>query len=198
MANDRAPTNLAADEVEALKIGRKALTPAMRNLAILIHHPNPSQSRQAIELLLKYTMADRNLQMMADGTIGPAGGNVGGDVNITINKVDARLLEVMDDMPPHLKGKWAMLMEELEDWATNSGIEVFEGEVIDGIDMPTCECGCGAPVNKGKRFVKGHHFKKSVSSPRVQELRAGNPLEMHKAKKQARAQGKLPTDEGQS
>lgn len=195
---DQRPTNLASEEVEALKVGRKALVPAMRNLAVLIHHPNPSQQRQAIELLLKHTMADRNLQMMADGTIGPAGGGASGDLNITINKVDARLLEIMDNMPPHLLAKWGALMEELEEFAISSGIEVFEGEVIESVDVPTCECGCGAPVNKGKRFVKGHHFKKHVSSDRVKELRAGNPLQRHQQEKGAKAQGKLPTEEGQS
>lgn len=195
---DKRATNLAADEVEALRVGRKALTPAMRNLAILIHHPNPSQQRQAIELLLKYTMADRNLQMMADGTIGPAGGGVAGDLNITINKVDARLLEVMDELPPHLKGKWGQLMEEIEDYAVHNGIEVFEGEVLDPIDVKTCECGCGAPVKPDKRFVKGHHFRKSVpQSERVRELQAGNPLERHITEKKAKAQGKLPTEEQQ-
>lgn len=198
MAKDRAPSNLAAEEVEALKVGRKALVPAMRNLAVLIHHPNPSQQRQAIELLLKHTMADRNLQMQADGTIGPAGGGVGGDLNITINKVDARLLEVMDDLPPHLKGKWGQLMEEIEDYAINNGIEVFEGEVLDPVHLKTCECGCGAPVNPDKRFVKGHHFRKSVpQSQKVLENQSGNPLQRHIANKQAKAQGKLPTEEQQ-
>jgi hypothetical protein len=193
MAKSREPSNLASDEVEALKIGRKGLAPAMRNLVILTHHPNPSQQRQAIELLFKHTMADRNLQMQADGTIGPAGS--GGEINITINKVDARLLEIMDNMPPHLKAKWGILMEELEDWALQNDIEVFEGEVVEELEMPTCECGCGAPVNKGKRFVKGHHFKKSVSSERVKELRAGNPLKMHQQAKLARENGLLPTEE---
>lgn len=197
MAKDRAPSNLAAEEVEALKVGRKALVPAMRNLAVLIHHPNPSQQRQAIELLLKHTMADRNLQMQADGTIGPAGG-VAGDLNITINKVDARLLEVMDNMPPHLLAKWASLMEELEDYAIKNEIEVFEGEVLDPVHLKTCECGCGAPVNEGKRFVKGHHFRKSVpQSPKVIENQSGNPLQRHIANKQAKSQGKLPTEEQQ-
>lgn len=190
---DRAPSNLAAEEVEALKVGRKAIVPAMRNLAVLIHHPNPSQQRQAIELLMKYTMADRNQQMQADGSFGPAGG--GGDVNITINKVDMRLLEVMDELPPHLKGKWASVLEEIEEYALQNEIEVYEGEVLDPVHLKTCECGCGAPVNKGKRFVKGHHFKKHVSSPRVQELREGNPVKMHMAKKAAKAAGKLPTEE---
>ena len=190
-------TNLSGQEVEALKIARKALPAVMRNLVLLCHSPSESQRRQAMELLLKYTMADRNLQLMADGTIGPAGGNVGGDLNITINKVDARLLEVMEDLPPRLMVKWAEVMQEIEEYAVSNEIEIFEGEVVEEIGADkVCACGCGTPIQKTSTWAKGHHFKAHVSSDKVKQNREGNPLKKHIERKQLeQMMGKVPQGE---
>lgn len=186
-------TNLSSQEVEALRIARKFLPAAMRNLVMLCNSPNESQRRQAIELLLKHTMADRNLQMMADGTIGPANG-AGGDLNITINKIDARLIEVMSSLPPHLMIKWATLMEEIESYANQTGIEVFEGSLIDA-HVNTCKCGCGTPIKDGSTWARGHQWKSHVASDAVKANREGNPLFKHQVRKQLSETGTpLPQD----
>lgn len=174
-------TNLSSQEVEALKIARKFLPAAMRNLVMLCNSPNESQRRQAIELLLKHTMADRNLQMMADGTIGPA--NNSGDLNITINKIDARLIEVMSSLPPHLMMKWATLMEEIEAYANDTGIEVFEGSLSE-TTLNTCKCGCGTMIKEGSTWARGHQWKSHVASDAVKANREGNPLFKHQQRKQ--------------
>lgn len=175
-------TNLSSQEVEALKIARKFLPSAMKNLVMLCNSPNESQRRQAIELLLKHTMADRNLQMMADGTIGPAN-SVGGDLNITINKIDARLIEVMSSLPPHLMIKWASLMEEIEAYANENELEVFEGSLAEA-HVNTCKCGCGTPIKEGSTWARGHQWKAHVASDNVLANREGNPLFKHQKRKQ--------------
>lgn len=185
-------TNLSAQEVDALKIGRKFLPQAIKNLVLLCNHPNPSQQRQAIELLLRHTMADRNLQMQADGTIGPANGAIGGDLNITINKIDMRLLEIMENLPPQLMVKWATLMDEIEQHALSTDLEIFEGTVLSD-DIKTCACGCGTPVKS--KWVRGHQFKAHVATDKIKENRKGNPLHKHQAKKQLEQLGLSPADD---
>lgn len=181
--NKKAPAGLHGQEVEALAIGMKALPQMIKNLVVLANSSSESQQRQAIEVFLRYFMADRALQMQADGTVVS-----GGNTNITLNKVDVQILAVMEKLPPALQQKYAEVMEEIEVFAAREDIEIFEGELPG--EQKTCKCGCGTPV-KGT-WVKGHQFKAHVASDKVLANRAGNPLKMNEAKKAKREQGQLP------
>lgn len=195
MAND---TGLRSTEVEAIRIGLKALPDIIRNLVVTAtSSKSESQRRQASEVLLRHIMADRQQQFEVSGQLNPNGGQI--TQNISLTKVDARLVQVMDQLPVELQQKYAEVTMEISNWLSNQGVEVYEGEIVeDVITGPTCECGCGHPVNRYQsgpkrgqyaRFVRGHHLKKHVSSPAVIEARKHSPQENIAAKRAREALG---------
>ena len=156
---------LDAVEVQAIRKARAGVVQAVERLVQLTQHSNPSQARQAIELLLKFGLADRQQQIdMKGGTIAGAQQNF----TVNINKVDVKLLEVIDHMPPHIKAKAAQLFAEIEEYATNSDMDIFEGAVI---EQKTCKCGCGQSIAEDKTWVRGHHLKKHVAEGKIKEQR---------------------------
>lgn len=169
MAKKKTPAGLHLQEVEALARGMKHLPNAVNNLIDLTNSKNESQRRQALEVYLRYFLADRGLQMQADGTVVS-----GGNTNITISKVDMQILNVMEKLPPQLQTKYAEVMDEIERYATKEDIEIFAGD-IPGQDA-VCACGCGEPVKKGRKWRQGHHLRAEVASDVIKAQRDGQRL----------------------
>jgi hypothetical protein len=173
--------HLGAEEVEAIKIAKRALPEAMRNLVQLTRSRNPSQARQAIEVLFSMGLANRQ-QQFDIATHEPAE-KQGGDtnINLTLNKVEVRLTELIQNMPPDLQVEFAELVERIEQRAVDINMPI-----IDGIDMtfeeaeqgPPCACGCGEFVKRlrsnttrGKKgdwadFVHGHQLRGHMTHTR--------------------------------
>jgi hypothetical protein len=179
---------LNAEEVQTLQLVRRNMPSVVKNLIMIAQSdPNPTKRIQAAEILLKYGLADRNLQMLADGSIGGANDKNGAGLNITINKIDARLLDIMEQIPPQLKMEFAIVMDKIEKYASSNEIEIFDGDKIIEDKPNLCACGCGTPVKN--KFVKGHHFKRDSQSPKQIRARELGPKEIADRKAKLMALG---------
>lgn len=169
---------LGAEEIEAVKYARRGIIKAMQHLVSLTQHPNPSQARQAIELLFQYGLANR--QQQYDFVTGQPIDAGNANISISLNKVELRLAEVMQNLPPELAFEAAAFIEKIENYAQGINLNIIDGELIEEIEQgPPCKCGCGGHTQKlkshsgGKKrgewadFIHGHHFKRSVTGPRI-------------------------------
>lgn len=166
--------HLDASELEAIRVARANIAQVMRRqVDIALHSKSESQSRQAAEIVMRYALADRGQQLEVDGKITPGGGIT----NINLTKVDAQMINIMDNLPVALKIQFAQVMEAIEEFQTQNMQAIFEGEIIEDTNAPHCKCGCGERVNKRRDgtypdWVKGHHLRKHVASPAILEARA--------------------------